>query len=39
VLDPENKETSAFRLFLLKRVQGVIARGLGLLGVSAPERM
>ena len=39
VLDPEHKETSAFRLFLLKRVQGVIARGLGLLGVSAPERM
>jgi len=39
VLDPENKEVTAFRLFLLKRVQGVIARGLGLLGVSAPERM
>jgi arginyl-tRNA synthetase len=39
VLDPENKETSAYRLFLLKAVQGVIARGLGFLGVSAPERM
>lgn len=39
VLDPEHKETSAFRLFLLKRVQGVIAKGLFLLGVSAPERM
>lgn len=39
VLDPEHKETSAFRLFLLKHVQGVIAKGLGLLGVSAPERM
>jgi arginyl-tRNA synthetase len=39
VLDPEHKDTSAFRLFLLKAVQGVIARGLGLLGVSAPERM
>ncbi len=39
VLDPEHKETSAFRLFLLRHVQGVIAKGLGLLGVSAPERM
>ncbi|MBI5743459.1 MAG: arginine--tRNA ligase, partial [Elusimicrobia bacterium] len=39
VLDPENKEVSAFRLFLLKSVNGVIAKGLGLLGVSAPEKM
>ncbi|MBI4350432.1 MAG: arginine--tRNA ligase [Elusimicrobia bacterium] len=39
VLDPENKELSAYRLFLLKHVQAVIARGLDLLGVSAPERM
>lgn len=39
VLDPQNKETSAYRLFLLKQVQSVIARGLALLGVSAPERM
>ncbi|MCM2266678.1 MAG: arginine--tRNA ligase [Elusimicrobiales bacterium] len=39
VLDPENKETSAYRLFLLKAVKGMIARGLGLLGVSTPERM
>ena len=39
VLDPEHKETTAFRLFLLKHVQGIIAKGLGLLGVSAPERM
>jgi arginyl-tRNA synthetase len=39
VLDPENKEVTAFRLFLLKSVKGVIAKGLGLLGVSAPERM
>ena len=39
VLDPQNRETSAYRLFLLKQVQSVIARGLGLLGVSAPERM
>jgi len=39
VLDPENRDVSAFRLFLLKSVQGVIAKGLGLLGVSAPERM
>jgi len=39
VLDPENKEVSAYRLFILKAVKSVIARGLGLLGVSAPERM
>ncbi len=39
VLDPEHKETSAYRLFLLNEVKGVIALGLGLLGVSAPERM
>jgi len=39
VLDPENKEVSAYRLFLLRSVKGMIARGLGLLGVSAPERM
>ena len=39
VLDPENREVTAYRLFLLKAVKGVIARGLGLLGVSAPERM
>ena len=39
VLDPENREVSAYRLFLLKHVQGIIAKGLGLLGVSAPERM
>jgi arginyl-tRNA synthetase len=39
VLDPEQKEVTAFRLFLLKSVKGVIAKGLGLLGVSAPERM
>lgn len=39
VLDPEQKEVTAFRLFLLKAVKGVIAKGLGLLGVSAPERM
>lgn len=39
VLDPEHKETSAYRLFILKEVKGVIALGLGLLGVSAPERM
>ena len=28
VLDPENKEVTAYRLFLLKSVKGVIARGL-----------
>jgi arginyl-tRNA synthetase len=39
VLDPEQKEATAFRLFLLRAVKGVIARGLGLIGVSAPERM
>ncbi|MHB0995301.1 MAG: arginine--tRNA ligase [Elusimicrobiales bacterium] len=39
VLDPENKETTAYRLFLLKAVKSMISRGLALLGVSAPERM
>ncbi len=39
VLDPEQKEISAQRLYLLRAVQGVIARGLALLGVSAPRRM
>ena len=39
VLDPTEPETTAFRLFLLKAVQRVIGRGLGLLGVSAPETM
>lgn len=39
VLDPERPEVSAYRLFLLKAVRTVIASGLGLLGVSAPERM
>ena len=39
VLDPENKEVTARRLFILKAVKGVIAKGLGLLGVSSPERM
>lgn len=39
VLVPEDKEVSAFRLYLLRAVKGVIAKGLGLLGVSAPERM
>jgi arginyl-tRNA synthetase len=39
VLDPENREATAYRLFLLRHVRLVIALGLGLLGVSAPERM
>ena len=39
VLDQADQETTAFRLFLLGGVKSVIARGLGLLGVSAPEKM
>lgn len=39
VLDPADPETTAFRLFLLGGVKFAIARGLGLLGVSAPEKM
>jgi len=39
VLVAAEPETTAIRLFLLKAVQSVIARGLGLLGVSAPEKM
>ena len=39
VLDASAPETTAFRLFLLKSVKHIIARGLSLLGVSAPEQM
>ncbi|OGS61078.1 MAG: arginine--tRNA ligase [Elusimicrobia bacterium RIFOXYB2_FULL_62_6] len=39
VLDPAEPETTAFRLFLLGGVKFAIARGLFLLGVSAPEKM
>lgn len=39
VLDAAEPETTAFRLSLLKAVKHVIARGLGLLGVTAPEKM
>ncbi|MDT8286240.1 MAG: arginine--tRNA ligase [Elusimicrobiales bacterium] len=39
VLDPRNPQVTAFRLFLLRAVRKVIADTLGLLGVSAPERM
>jgi len=39
VLVPETPEVTAYRLFLLKAVKSVIAKGLALLGVSAPERM
>ncbi|HVE14040.1 MAG TPA: arginine--tRNA ligase [Elusimicrobiota bacterium] len=39
VLDPAAKELSAARLTLCDGVRTVIADGLGLLGVSAPEQM
>ena len=39
VLDASAPGTTAFRLFLLKSVKHIIARGLSLLGVSAPEQM
>ena len=39
VLDAAEPETTAFRLFVLKGVKHIIARGLFLLGVSAPEQM
>jgi arginyl-tRNA synthetase len=39
VLDAADPQTTAFRLFLLKAVKHVIAGGLGLLGVTAPEKM
>lgn len=39
VLDPQNPQVTARRLFLLRAVRKVIADTLGLLGVSAPERM
>ncbi|HAH32787.1 MAG TPA: arginine--tRNA ligase [Elusimicrobia bacterium] len=39
VLVPEEPQTTAMRLFLLKAVKAVISEGLGLLGVSSPEKM
>lgn len=39
VLDPDNKETSAKRLYILNAVKTIIAQTLDLLGVSAPQRM
>ena len=39
VLDPADRERTAFRLLLIAGVRGTIARGLELLGVSAPESM
>ena len=39
VLDAAEPEITAFRLFVLKGVKHIIARGLFLLGVSAPEQM
>ncbi|HOI41831.1 MAG TPA: DALR anticodon-binding domain-containing protein, partial [Elusimicrobiales bacterium] len=39
VLEPAAPQVTAFRLFLLKAVRKIIADTLGLLGVSAPERM
>jgi arginyl-tRNA synthetase len=39
VLDPENPEKSKARLALCSGVRAIIAEGLGLLGVGAPERM
>jgi len=39
VLDPEEPQTTAMRLFLLKAVKAVISDGLCLLGISSPEKM
>jgi len=39
VLDAAKPELSSQRLFLTGRVRGTIKKGLGLLGISAPERM
>jgi arginyl-tRNA synthetase len=39
VLDPDEPARSAFRLEIIKFLKLVIARGLDILGVSAPERM
>ena len=39
VLVPEQPQTTAMRLFLLKAVKTVISDGLTLLGVSSPEKM
>lgn len=39
VVDPENRELSSARLLLSQAVRVVLARVLGLIGVSAPESM
>ncbi len=39
VVDAENRSLTDFRLLLCRATKQVIARGLGLLGVSAPEKM
>jgi arginyl-tRNA synthetase len=39
VVDPQEREVSRARLLLCAGVRDVIAQGLGLLGVSAPEQM
>ena len=39
VVDPENKNLSQARLALCAGVRDVIAQGLGLIGVSAPDQM
>jgi arginyl-tRNA synthetase len=39
IIDPERRELSIARLFLAAVLKNAIAGGLGLLGVSAPDRM
>jgi arginyl-tRNA synthetase len=39
IIDPQRREVSLARLFLAKVLKDTIAGALGLLGVSAPERM
>jgi arginyl-tRNA synthetase len=39
IIDPERRELSLARLFLAAVLKNAIAGGLGLLGVSAPDRM
>jgi len=39
IIDPQRRELSTARLFLARVLKDALAGGLGLLGVSAPERM
>ena len=39
IVDPENKETSLFRLVLCDQTVNIISKSMNLLGINVPERM